>query len=82
MRKYDKEQGGILTRVVCNHCGQDLLVEQGYLKEGCFNADFSFGYFSKKDGMRHKFDLCECCYNEMIKRFVVPVEETENTELV
>lgn len=74
MRKDDK--------IICNGCKKELKTENGYLKEGCFQADYRFDYFSSKDGMRHKFDLCESCYDRMIARFQIPVEETEETELL
>ena len=51
------------------------------MKEGCFTVDYTFGYFSRKDGTRHRFDLCEDCYDKMIGQFEIPVEEDEETEL-
>ncbi len=82
MRRYEKEQEKKLTQVICNRCGRELKVENGYLKEGCFSADVAFGFFSRKDGTSHHFDLCEDCYDEMIRQFAVPVETTENVELL
>lgn len=82
MRKYQMEQERKLTQVLCNQCGRELKVEDGYLKEGCFTADTLFGYFSRKDGSRHHFDLCEECYDKMISRFAVPVGVDEETELL
>ena len=82
MRKYQYEQGEKLSRVVCNRCGKELKVENGYLKEGCFTADVSFGYFSNKDGIRQRFDLCEECYDKLIVQFAVPVEKSPNNELL
>ena len=82
MRKYQVGQERILTKVVCNQCGRELKVEDGYLKEGCFTADTAFGYFSKKDGNIYRFDLCEECYDKMISKFAVPVEIDEETELL
>lgn len=82
MRKYQVGQERELTQVLCNQCGRELKVEDGYLKEGCFTAEAVFGYFSKKDGSRHHFDLCEECYDKMISRFAVPAEVDEETELL
>ncbi len=82
MRKYNNESNEQLTQVVCNQCGKELKSENGYLKEGCFAVDYCFGYFSHKDGMRHKFDLCEECYDKMIARFQVPVDQTPENELL
>lgn len=69
-------------KVFCNSCKRELTVEQGYVKEGCVSSDIAFGYFSNKDGKRHRFDLCEKCYDEIVGRFLIPVEETEETELL
>lgn len=69
-------------KVICNCCKKELIVEQGYVKEGCVSADIAFGYFSNKDGKRHRFDLCEKCYDEIAAGFLIPVEETEDTELL
>lgn len=82
MRKYVSEEENKLDEVVCNQCGRKLTVENGCLKEGCFNADFVFGYFSKKDGTRHRFDLCEACYDKWLQGLKIPVEETPETELL
>lgn len=81
MQKYDGPEKE-LTAVVCNKCGRELRVEDGYVKEGCFTANFAFGYFSRRDGMRHRFDLCEDCYDELLGTFAVGVEESEEKELV
>ncbi len=69
-------------RVICNQCQKELKVENGYLKEGCFSVDYAFGYFSNTDGVRHKFDLCEKCYNKMISDFAIPVDEVNEKELL
>lgn len=81
MQKYN-ETNRELTAVICNKCGKELKVEDGYVKEGCFTANSVFGYFSRKDGIRHRFDLCEDCYDEWISAFAAPVEESEENELV
>lgn len=82
MRRYEKKAEEELVRAVCNKCGRELRVENGVLKEGCFSAEVAFGYFSRKDGTIHKFDLCEECYDEMTAQFAVPVESSPNTELL
>lgn len=82
MRKYRSGRNGKLIQVVCNRCKKELKVENGYLKEGCFCADYVFGYFSSRDGSRHRFDLCEDCYNQMIADFALPVEEIKERELL
>ena len=80
MRKY--KNGKKLLQVICNQCNKEMKVENGYLKEGCFQADYVFGYFSTKDGMRHCFDLCENYYEKMLEKFSIPVEEVREKELL
>ena len=82
MRRYEENQDVKLMRVVCNQCKKELKLENGYLKEGCYMADFVFGYFSKKDGIRHQFDLCEACYDKLIAGFQIPVDISEEKELL
>ncbi|MDR0964175.1 MAG: hypothetical protein LBM60_06135 [Clostridium sp.] len=82
MRNYHAEPKSNLATVICNKCGKQLKVESGLLKEGCFSADVEFGYFSAKDGTRHRFDLCEDCYDELTSSMMVPVEIINQTEMV
>nr|WP_318686352.1 hypothetical protein [uncultured Acetatifactor sp.] len=85
MRRYDNgndQAGGALVQVVCNRCGKELKLEKGYLKEGCFTVDYAFGYFSEKDGIRHRFDLCESCYDEILRQFRIPVQISQERELL
>lgn len=69
-------------KVICNQCQKELKSEKGYLKEGCFSIDYSFGYFSEKDGMKHKFDLCEACYDKIVAQFQIPVEVVNEKEFL
>ena len=62
-----------LKKIVCNCCGKELTVKDGIVIEGVFSADCSWGYFSKKDGETHSFDLCEECYDKWISGFQIPV---------
>ena len=80
MKIYDEHQ--TLQKVVCNHCEKSLFVENGLLKDAVYEGKQSFGYFSKRDGVTHRFDLCEACYDEWIRMFRIPVEEEEATELI
>ncbi len=79
MRVYKKEK---LEEIYCNKCGRKINVENEIVKEGVLSVDYKWGYFSNKDGMMHSFDLCEECYNFMVKDFIYPVSEKEYTELI
>lgn len=80
MRKYNEQNQ--LISMQCNCCKKELRLEEGIVKEGCFSVDYTWGYFSNKDGMCHKFDLCEACYDRFIKELSIPVTEIENNELL
>ena len=71
-----------LTKVFCNQCGKELVVEEGIVKEGCFSVDYEFDYFSNKDGYIYSMDLCEKCFDKWIKGFQNPVEIMEIKEFL
>lgn len=70
------------NRIFCNQCGKELKLEEEIVREGYFSADVTFGYFSNKDGLRHRWDLCEECYDALIRSFQIPVEESERNEMI
>lgn len=84
MRVYEEkeQQGTELVKVFCNQCGRGLLVEEGILKEGCFSIDYRFDYFSNKDGYIYSFDLCEECFDTVIKGFQNPAQIMEVKEFL
>ncbi len=69
--------------MICNGCGRKLRRsnDSDILLEDVFMAEKAWGYFSKKDMTRHRFILCEECYDELIAGFAVPPDEEEVTEL-
>lgn len=81
MRKSDGNEK-VLRSVICNGCGKQLKVEKGMLREGCFCAEQTFGYFSRMDGKKVSFDLCEDCFGKLLKQLVIPAEAEEVTELL
>lgn len=70
------------NKIFCNHCGKEIRQQEDIVQEGYFSADVTFGYFSNKDGLRHRWDLCESCYDALTDSFQIPVEESEESELV
>ncbi len=80
MRKYSEQKQ--LIRMQCNCCQKELRVEQGIVKEGSFSIDYTWGYFSTKDGTHHQFDLCEICYDRFVNELTLPITEFENNELL
>ncbi len=82
MRQYESLEEKKLLKVVCNCCGRVMNVESGIVREGCFHAKDTFGYFSSDDGSCEEFDLCEECYHKITSGFQIPVTKTEITELL
>lgn len=69
-------------KIYCNYCGKEIRVEQGIVKEGIFSVRYPFGYFSKKDGQIHDFDLCEACYDRITRDFQIPCTIEEENEFL
>ena len=82
MRVYNNNKETSLVSVTCNCCKKEFLVENGILKEECIQFSHDFGFFGKKDGETHRFDLCEDCYTQIVSKFRIPVEIEERKELL
>lgn len=82
MRKYEVTEAKKNYVIVCNKCGREITVQNGIAREEAFHGEMRWGYFSGKDGEKHTFDLCETCYDEWIRSFLIPVEVEEETELL
>lgn len=69
--------------IFCNGCGRKLKrsSDSEILLEDAFVGEKAWGYFSKKDMIRHRFVMCEECYDNMVSRFAIPPDEEEMTEL-
>lgn len=77
MRQYQKKETKEIKKIICNRCGREIQAENGQPTAGVFSVDYQWGYFSEKDGETHRFDLCEFCYDEWIKEFLIPVTVEE-----
>lgn len=71
-----------IEEVICNCCGKKIKAERGIIKEGVFMAEIKWGYFSKKDGEVHSFDICESCYDKMTESFQIPIERKQVREFL
>ena len=56
----------------CNCCGKIMKEERGIRKEDALEVCKEWGYFSKKDMERHRFLICETCYDTWISGFKIP----------
>ncbi len=69
MREYQtaSREEKQLSKVICNGCGRQIPLEGA----DYFHAEKTWGYFSEQDGRRDSFDLCEACYQSMIRQFKI-----------
>ena len=74
MRQYRMQETKEVSKIICNKCGKEIFVKNGMATEEVLSVEKRWGYFSNKDNEVHEFDLCEECYDQMIKSFVIPVK--------
>lgn len=82
MRIYEAQKQDKIFTVICNKCKKAVKAENNIIKEGVYEAEYSFGYFSRKDGETHSFDLCEDCYDQITADFLIPPEINESCEII
>lgn len=66
----------------CNLCGKMLALRNGITCEDYVYVRKEWGYFSQKDGKTQIFRLCEECMGSLEKKFVIPSEIENTTELL
>lgn len=80
MKVYD--ENNILSGVYCNCCGLKIPHRGNVIISGALSFRAEWGFFSNKDGESHSFELCESCYDKIVRKFHLPVEISERTEFV
>ena len=65
MHQYQLKKTKEISKIICNQCGREISV---------LCVEHTWGYFSEKDGENHRFDLCEECYDRLLKGFLIPAE--------
>lgn len=68
--------------IYCNKCGNPICKKETIEKADYVRIEKNWGYFSKKDGICERINICEQCYEEMIKGFLIPPEQEERKELI
>ena len=68
--------------IYCNKCGKVICKAEDIEKADYLKIEKSWGYFSNKDGIRQKMNICEECYDNLTAGFQIPPETEENTELL
>lgn len=80
MKKYDEYNKKEM--IICNCCGSVIADADSSDKAVFLAVSKVWGYFSKWDGCRHSFHICEHCYEKMIHTWVYPPDCEEETELL
>ena len=68
--------------IYCNMCGRKIKQKQDIPVEDFVSVKKAWGYFSGKDGTVQECDLCEECFEKIVRRFQIPVTQTEQKELL
>ena len=74
MRQYQRKETKEIKKIICNKCGREIPAVDGCPRGGVFSVDYTWGYFSEKDGETHRFCICESCYDRIRAGFQIPVE--------
>ena len=71
MRQYETKvrETKEISKIICNKCGREIPLIEGVPREDFLEVEKHWGYFSGKDGQMDRFDLCEKCYDELVKSF-------------
>lgn len=69
-------------KIFCNRCSKEICVKEDIEKADYLKIEKNWGYFSNKDGICHKMNICEDCYDKIIAEFQISPTTEENTELL
>lgn len=77
MRQYREElkETREIQKIICNKCGKEIPVVKGVPAEDYLEVEKRWGYHSEKDNQVDRFDLCEECYDELVKSFKIKIED-------
>lgn len=76
MRQYKEQvkETREIEKIICNKCGREIQVLGGVPQEDVLEVTKRWGYFSDKDNQVDRFDLCEECYDELVRSFKIQIE--------
>ena len=76
MRQFrtELERTEKIEKIICNKCGKEILVRGGVPQEDVLEVRKRWGYHSRKDNQVDCFDLCEDCYDELIRSFRIKMK--------
>ncbi len=68
--------------IYCNKCGKMICLAEEIEKADYLKIEKNWGYFSNKDGISQKVNICEDCCDTLAAEFQIPPVTEENTELL
>ncbi len=76
MRQYrtELERTEKIEKIICNKCGREILIHGGIPQEDVLEVEKRWGYHSRRDNQVDCFDLCEDCYDELIRSFRIKMK--------
>ena len=77
-----KNKDNLNIHKCCNVCGKEFRILPSGEFEESLTVDKTWGYFSRKDAVRHKFTVCEDCYDKWVASFAVAPKEEQASELL
>ena len=57
----------IPEKIICDACGREIEKINDGIFADYYKIEKTWGYFSEKDGRQDSFDICEKCYDKMLK---------------
>lgn len=63
-----------LSGIKCNCCGKDITTDKFGYTSDYLSVEKRWGYGSTFDNEVHSFDICEDCYQKIIKGFKIPID--------
>ena len=69
-----------MSEIRCNMCGRKIIFGEKHDKEDYLLIQKEWGYFSRKDGNRYTFRMCEECFVRFVEDCYVSPEIDDVTE--
>lgn len=71
-------------KVYCNCCGKEIMIKENtqIALEDYAVIEKSWGYFSNKDGVRQKMNVCESCFDAWVQTFAIEPQKEQEQELL
>lgn len=77
-----KNKDNLNIHKCCNVCGKEFRTLPSGEFEEALTVEKTWGYFSRKDAVRHSFAVCEECYDKWVASFAVAPDEEQASELL